>query len=101
MKNSSGISLFILGNEKVCQKPVDCLHQSTDWWAAKAVNFNFHEYNLIANTTTAKGLIVGCGVDKAEYPIGTKISDEELNNVNIVRREFHGEWNYIIYPVKC
>ena len=57
--------------------------------------------NLIANTTTSKGLTVGCGIDMSDYPTGTKISDEELSNVNIARNEFHGEWNYIIYPANC
>lgn len=27
-----------------------------------------------------------------------KVTDEELRQVKIIRDEFHGEWNYAIYP---
>ena len=56
--------------------------------------------NLIASTTTKKGLTVKCGLDEGEYEVGIKVSDDELGAVNIVRNEFHGEWNYTIYPFK-
>lgn len=54
--------------------------------------------NLIASTTTSTGLKVKCGVDTTEYSTGIKVSDEELNGVNIVRNDFRGEWNYTIFP---
>ena len=54
--------------------------------------------NLIAGTTTAKGLTVMCRLDRRRYPVGKKISDEELANINMVPDEFHGEWNYSIRP---
>ena len=56
--------------------------------------------NLIGATTTSKGLKVKCGVDTNEYETGIKITDEELNEVNIIRNSFHGEWNYTILPHK-
>jgi hypothetical protein len=54
--------------------------------------------NLIARTTTAKGLKVKCRLDRRKYPTGRKISDEEMMRVNVVRNTFHGEWNYVIKP---
>ena len=54
--------------------------------------------NLIANTTTAKGLRVICRLDRRKYPIGRKVTDEEMRKVNLERNKFHGEWNYIIKP---
>ena len=33
-----------------------------------------------------------------EYQTGIKISDKELAWMNIERNDFHGEWNYVIYP---
>jgi hypothetical protein len=54
--------------------------------------------NLIAKTTTAKGLKVKCRLDRRKYPTGRKISDEEMKRVNVVRNTFHGEWNYVIKP---
>ena len=57
--------------------------------------------NLIAGTTTAKGLKVSCRLDRRTYPKGTKVSDEELATVNIKPHEFHGEWNYCIRPKRA
>lgn len=54
--------------------------------------------NLIARTTTAKGLQVICRLDHRKYPIGRKVTDEEFKQVNLKRNIFHGDWNYIISP---
>lgn len=53
---------------------------------------------LIAKTTTAKGLEVTCRLDRRKYPTGRKVTDEEMQHVNIKRNKFHGEWNYVIKP---
>lgn len=54
--------------------------------------------NLIANTTTAKGLKVKCRLDRRKYPTGRRVSDEEMERVNVERNRFHGDWNYVIRP---
>jgi len=54
--------------------------------------------NLIAKTTTAKGLKVTCRLDRRKYPTGRKVSDEEMQRVNLKRNTFHGDWNYVIQP---
>ena len=54
--------------------------------------------NLIARTTTAKGLKVTCRLDRRKYPTGRKVSDEEMQRLNVERNKFHGDWNYIIKP---
>jgi len=54
--------------------------------------------SLIESTTTESGLTVRCNVDKRIYETGIKVSDVELERLNIVRNEFHGEWNYCISP---
>jgi len=51
---------------------------------------------LIAATTTKTGLKVRCELDQNIYPAGVKVSDAELEAVNLTRHEFHGEWNYTI-----
>jgi hypothetical protein len=53
---------------------------------------------LIANTTTVKGLKIVYVKDENKYELGTKITDEELAELNITRDIFHGDWNYIISP---
>jgi hypothetical protein len=53
---------------------------------------------LIARTTTAKGLKVTCRLDRRKYPTGRKVTDEEMKRVNLERSQFHGDWNYTIRP---
>jgi len=55
--------------------------------------------SLIANTTTAKGLKVVCRLDRRKYPTGRRVTDEEMEGVNLERNKFHGDWNYIIRPL--
>ena len=52
--------------------------------------------NLIGATTTDKGLTVKCVVDYNEYKKGIEVSDEELAKVNLIKDDFHGDWNYSI-----
>lgn len=53
---------------------------------------------LIAATTHAGGLKVRSELDKNLYPTGTKISQKVIDNLNIERDPFHGEWNYTLIP---
>ncbi len=53
---------------------------------------------LIARTTTAKGLKVICRLDRRKYPTGRKVTDEDMKRVNLERSKFHGDWNYTIRP---
>ena len=55
---------------------------------------------LIGNTTTRNGLAVKCQLDLREYPTGRKITNAEMGKINLVKNEFHGEWNYSILPGK-
>jgi transposase len=55
--------------------------------------------NLIANTTTTKGLKIRAGLDRGRYPTGIKITDQQMQEVNLYPAQFHGEdWNYCIKP---
>lgn len=53
--------------------------------------------NLIANTTTEADLEIQAVLDSGEYPIGIKISDKDMRDLNLEKHEFHGEWNYILH----
>jgi hypothetical protein len=54
--------------------------------------------NLIANTTNYGGLAVRARLDRRSYPIGKKVSAQELRALKIERDEFHGDWNYVLHP---
>jgi len=54
--------------------------------------------NLIASTTSTKGLTVRAALDTNDYPTGRKVTNKELAAINCTPAEFHGEWNYTIRP---
>jgi len=56
--------------------------------------------NLIAGTTTNKGLKVYAEMDTGTYPPGIKVPDSEMAEIRLHRDAFHGEWNYEILPRK-
>jgi transposase len=53
---------------------------------------------LIAATTTDTGLKVRCELDPKIYPAGVKVTDSEMDAINMLRHKFHGDWNYTIRP---
>jgi hypothetical protein len=70
----------------------------TSNWRGEPLQDDETIVNLIARTTTAKGLKVTCRLDRRKYPTGRKVSDEEMSRVNVERNKFHGDWNYVIKP---
>ena len=70
---------------------------SQNWRGKPLISFEVI-VNLIAATTTAKGLKVHAQLDDRPYPAGTQIDDQELAEVRLKRDKFHGEWNYEIHP---
>ena len=53
---------------------------------------------LIANTTTRKGLKVNAELDQGRYPTGIKITDKQLAAVPLTKHDWHPEWNYTVHP---
>ena len=51
---------------------------------------------LIGNTRTKSGLKISADLDKGIYKTGRVVTDKELENINMIRDEFHGDWNYTI-----
>jgi len=72
-------------------------HITQNWRGRPLVS---HEViiNLIAGTSTATGLKIHAELDTDTYQTGIKVSDRDLAAVNIRRADFHGEWNYAIFP---
>ena len=67
-------------------------------WRAKPLVSYQVIIDLIGATKTKTGLKVVCQLDDNLYPKGVVVSDEELAGINIVRADFHGDWNYSIKP---
>jgi transposase len=54
--------------------------------------------NLIASTKTKTGLTIKARLDKKIYKKGIKVFDCDIAKLNIIKQNFHGEWNYTIKP---
>ena len=54
--------------------------------------------NLIAKTKTETGLKVHAELDPNTDATGRKVTQSELNSLNLIRDTFHGEWNYSLTP---
>jgi hypothetical protein len=67
-------------------------------WRARPLTSYRVIVDLISATTTETGLTVRCELDTNLYPKGIVVSDQEMAALNILRAEFHGEWNYTIRP---
>jgi hypothetical protein len=71
----------------------------TENWRGRPLLSHEVIVNLIANTTTNAGLSIQAELDKNPYPTGIKVSDEEMNKLNILPAKFHGtDWNYTVKP---
>jgi hypothetical protein len=72
-------------------------HISINWRGKPLIS---HEViiQLIAATTTRSGLRVSAQSDPGNYPDKLKVTDEEMGSLNLVRSDFHGDWNYTIKP---
>ncbi len=52
----------------------------------------------IAATTTGTGLRVRAEPGTGSYPPGATISDEQMAALPLRRHDWHGDWNYTLYP---
>jgi hypothetical protein len=72
--------------------------QITANWRGRPLTSREVVVELITATRTAAGLVVRAALDEGRYPTGVKVTDEQLQRVNLHRADFHGEWNYTIKP---
>ena len=66
-------------------------------WRGKPLISHEVIVNLIAATTTRKGLKIEAEIDMNIYTKGIHVPEEELEKLHIERASFHGEWNYTIF----
>jgi len=70
----------------------------TQNWRGKPLVTHQVIVDLISATTTRKGLKVYSRLDERHYPTNRRISDKQIENVNLEPDSWHGEWNYTIHP---
>ena len=54
--------------------------------------------NMIGATKTRKGLRIKSRLDKNNYEKGKKISEDEMDELNIKYHDVNPQWNYTISP---
>ena len=70
----------------------------TQNWRGKALVSHEVIVELIAATTTQKGLKIKAERDHGRYEKGKAPSEKELESIKLFPNAFHGEWNYSIRP---
>ena len=69
-------------------------------WRGKPLVTHQVIVELISATTTKAGLTVRSRIDDKLYKKGIRISDRQMETINLHPDKFHGEWNYTIHPNK-
>lgn len=102
LSNRTGLEIEVHHYPAGCSKWNKIEHrlfsQISKNWRGRPLDSLETVVNLIGSTTTETGLSVQCVQDLNEYECGLKISDEEMEDLHILRFDFHGEWNYILKP---
>lgn len=70
---------------------------SSNWRGEPLIDYET-VVKLISSTKTSTGLVVSCVLDYSTYQTGIKLTKEQISSINLIREDFHGEWNYIIVP---
>jgi len=68
-------------------------------WRGKPLRTYQTIVQLISATTTKAGLKVRAELDTNIYPKGIKVSEAQLDALNLSRHAFSGNWNYTIAPI--
>jgi hypothetical protein len=67
-------------------------------WRGKPLTTLEAVVSLIAATRTTTGLKVKAAADQKAYRTGIKVPDVEMAALDLLKNDFHGEWNYTIKP---
>lgn len=72
-------------------------HISMNWRAIPLVSRELI-VELISHTTTEKGLKIFSELNTNSYKKGIVVTKKEFESLSLSRKDFHGEWNYMISP---
>ena len=70
----------------------------TQNWRARPLTDRMAVVELISATSTKTGLRIESALDEQTYEKGIKVSDAEMDALNIHGDTFHPEWNYTVNP---
>ena len=93
-----GVSHFPPGTSKWNKIEHRMFCHITENWRGRPLLDHETVVQLIGATRTTTGLRVKAKLDKRSYPIGIKVTDAQLRDINLFEEDFHGDWNYSIVP---
>jgi len=100
--NESGLSIYVSHFPPGTSKWNKIEHRLFAYisknWRAKPLTSLLVIISLIGATTTTTGLTVKAKLDEKVYLTGVKVTEQERGKLNIIRNDFHGDWNYVISP---
>jgi hypothetical protein len=67
-------------------------------WAGKPLRSLAAMTALIRGTSSTSGLTVKAALLRGHYPTKVKVSDEQMANLNLIRRKICPQWNYMLRP---
>jgi hypothetical protein len=62
-------------------------------WCARPLTAYEVVLECIRNTTTKAGLKIHAMLDTNDYETGKEFTEQDVEQLNIEKHEFHGEWN--------
>jgi hypothetical protein len=93
-----GVSHFPPGTSKWNKIEHRLFCHITENWRGRPLIDRETVVQLIGSVRTSSGLYVKAKLDTHTYPTGIEVTDSELEDCNIIRDDFHGDWNYTIVP---
>ena len=68
---------------------------SMNWRGKPLINYEII-VNLIEGTKNKKGLKIKAKIDRRIYELGKKVSEKEMEKVNILEHKINSKWNYTL-----
>jgi hypothetical protein len=70
-------------------------------WAGEPLTSYTKMLNFLNATTTQQGLVVKAILCETHYQTGLKISDEQMDCLNLYKHDTLPQWNYTVRPAGC
>lgn len=93
-----GVSHFPPGTSKWNKIEHRLFCHITENWRGRPLVDRETIVQLIGSVRTSSGLSVRAKLDTRSYQTGIVVADEQMEQLNLVRHPFHGDWNYTIKP---
>ena len=67
-------------------------------WGGQPLSDYERIVQLTGDTTTRTGLVVDCTLNTKNYPTHIKISNDQMNGIDLVKSPILPDWNYSLFP---